>query len=128
MPPAVCLLDDDRFMRGRLASALASEGWRVVEHHPTPEAPTPAEAVSCDVFLVDVVMRDFDGFEVLRFLSRTGDRRPVVVYSRGLRDYALFAEKLGAAFGLTVQRNADLRYVVEAVRGLACDGGGEADS
>ncbi len=52
------------------------------------------------VILVDVVMPDTDGLELLKFLAENGCTRPVLMMSGYAGTYLPVAEKLGEAFGL----------------------------
>jgi two-component system, OmpR family, KDP operon response regulator KdpE len=74
--PLVLVADDERRITDLLSLALSGEGFRVVTARSGAETLDRAEEVRPDIVLLDVVMRDMDGIEVMRQLRET---RPVPV-------------------------------------------------
>ncbi|MFN8629759.1 MAG: response regulator transcription factor [Chloroflexota bacterium] len=74
--PLVLVADDERRITDLLALALEGEGFRVVSARSGAETLDRAEEIRPDIVLLDVVMRDMDGIEVMRQLRET---RPVPV-------------------------------------------------
>ncbi|MGH2407028.1 MAG: response regulator transcription factor, partial [Candidatus Limnocylindrales bacterium] len=74
--PLVLVADDEPRIRKLVSIALAEEGFCVVSASGGEEALTLAEEVRPDIVLLDIVMPDLDGIEVMRQLR---ERRPVPV-------------------------------------------------
>jgi two-component system, OmpR family, KDP operon response regulator KdpE len=74
--PLVLVADDEPRITKLVALTLSDEGFRVVTASGGEEALRKAEAVRPDVILLDIVMPDLDGVEVMR---RLREWRPVPV-------------------------------------------------
>ncbi len=74
--PLVLVADDEPRITKLVSLALTEEGFRVVTAGGGEEALAKAEEVRPDVVLLDIVMPDLDGIEVMRQLR---ERRPVAV-------------------------------------------------
>jgi two-component system KDP operon response regulator KdpE len=74
--PLVLVADDEPRITKLVSMALTGEGFRVVTAACGEEALAKAEDVRPDIILLDIVMPDLDGIEVMRQLR---ERRPVPV-------------------------------------------------
>jgi DNA-binding response OmpR family regulator len=74
--PLVLVADDEPRITKLVSIALTEEGFRVVTANGGEEALQKAEEVRPDIVLLDIVMPDLDGIEVMRQLR---ERRPVAV-------------------------------------------------
>src|SRR5512135_452496 len=74
--PLVLVADDEPRITKLVQIALSEEGFRVVTANGGEEALQKAEEVRPDIVLLDIVMPDLDGIEVMRQLR---ERRPVPV-------------------------------------------------
>ena len=74
--PLVLVADDEPRITKLVSIALSEEGFRVVTANGGEEALQKAEEVRPDIILLDIVMPDLDGIEVMRPLR---ERRPVAV-------------------------------------------------
>ena len=74
--PLVLVADDEPRITKLVSIALSEEGFRVVTANGGEEALTKAEEIRPDIVLLDIVMPDLDGIEVMRQLR---ERRPVPV-------------------------------------------------
>ena len=74
--PLVLVADDEPRITKLVSIALAEEGFRVVTASGGEDALQKAEEVRPDIVLLDIVMPDLDGIEVMRQLR---ERRPVAV-------------------------------------------------
>ena len=72
--PLVLVADDEPRITKLVSIALSEEGFRVVTADSGEEALRKAEEVRPDIVLLDIVMPDLDGIEVMRQLR---ERRPV---------------------------------------------------
>jgi DNA-binding response OmpR family regulator len=75
-PPLVLVADDEPRITKLVALTLADEGFRVVTARGGVEALQMAEQLRPDIVLLDIVMPDLDGIEVMR---RLRERRPVAI-------------------------------------------------
>ena len=74
--PLVLVADDEPRITKLVSIALGEEGFRVVTANGGEEALQKAEEIRPDIVLLDIVMPDLDGIEVMRQLR---ERRPVAV-------------------------------------------------
>src|SRR5947208_7687974 len=74
--PRVLVADDEPRITKLVSIALSEEGFRVVTANGGEDALVKAEEVRPEVVLLDIVMPDLDGIEVMRQLR---ERRPVPV-------------------------------------------------
>ena len=74
--PLVLVADDEPRITKLVSLALSEEGFRVVTAAGGEEAVAKAEEVRPDIVLLDIVMPDLDGIEVMRQIR---ERRPVPV-------------------------------------------------
>ena len=133
--PLVLVADDEPRITKLVSIALGEEGFRVVTASGGEEALAKAEEVRPDIVLLDIVMPDLDGIEVMRQLR---ERRPVPVIlltakgstadkakglDLGADDYIAkpFSQRLLIARIRAILRRADLSRASE-------DGGEQADA
>ena len=74
--PLVLVADDEQRITKLVSMALTAEGFRVVTANSGEEALAKAEEVRPDIVLLDIVMPDLDGMEVMRQIR---ERRSVPV-------------------------------------------------
>jgi two-component system KDP operon response regulator KdpE len=74
--PLILVADDEPRITKLVTLALAEEGFRVVTAESGHQAIEMAERYRPDVVILDIIMPDLDGFEVMRELQ---ERRPVPV-------------------------------------------------
>jgi two-component system, OmpR family, response regulator len=77
-PPLVLVVDDEPHIADLLATALRYEGFETVVRDRAETALAAAVDLRPDVILLDVMLPDFDGFEVARRLRRHGHDLPIV--------------------------------------------------
>jgi signal transduction histidine kinase/DNA-binding response OmpR family regulator len=79
--PDVLIVDDDQSTRGMLRRMLVKEGWRVREAVNGAEGLEQLARTVPAVMLLDLIMPEVDGFEVLRAMRQTAAWRdiPVVI-------------------------------------------------
>jgi two-component system copper resistance phosphate regulon response regulator CusR len=87
-PPAVLVVEDERKTRESLVEGLRLEGWNVTSSSAGSEAITLLEGEVFDLIVLDWMLPDRDGLEVLRHLRSRGRQTPVLMLTaRGeLRD------------------------------------------
>ncbi len=77
--PLVLVADDEPRITKLVTIALGSEGFRVITAASGEEAVVKAEEYRPDVVLLDIVMPDVDGIEVMRRLRESGRAVPVIL-------------------------------------------------
>ncbi len=95
----ILVAEDDADLRGVLTTSLTRNGHRVVQARDGAEALAAIERDHIDLMVLDLVMPNIDGFEVLARLKelRDGETIPVVVVSGSDRSSTeLMALRLGA--------------------------------
>ena len=72
------VVDDEENLRTMLAAALSYHGYEVTALDSGRDALARLDEIAPDLVVLDVMMPDLDGFEVLRRLRADGHRTPVV--------------------------------------------------
>ncbi len=97
MMPRVTILDDEENVGRSLRLILEREGYQVTTCRCAAELRAQAEARRADVFLLDVMIPDGNGIEVLRWLRQNDTLAPVVMISgHGTIADAVEATRAGA--------------------------------
>ncbi|MFS3129431.1 response regulator transcription factor [Nocardioides sp. Bht2] len=77
-PLRVLVVDDEVNLAELIAMALRLEGWQVDQAHAGSEAVSTARACDPDAVVLDMMLPDFDGLEVLRRLRAERPALPVL--------------------------------------------------
>jgi two-component system OmpR family response regulator len=77
-PSRVLVVDDEESIRDLVAMTLRYEGFEVLTAASGIDAVALAERRRPDVVLLDVMLPDIDGHEVLRRLNANGERAPII--------------------------------------------------
>ncbi len=124
-PARVLLAEDDRFLRKAAETALKRQGFTVLAAVDGEEALRMARAETPDVVLLDLIMPNLQGFEVLRALKADPATKkiPVIILSNlGQESDVRQALEAGAA-GYFVKANLSLHDLIKRV-GEATGGSG----
>lgn len=114
----VLVADDEALIRQSLRSVLLQEGFAVTCAISGAEAWRLFQAERPDVVLLDLVLGDVDGLEVLRRIKQEGPETKVVILSaHGTIERAVTAMKLGAYEFL--RKPFELEEILAAVRNAA---------
>ncbi|CUR58946.1 Two component signal transduction transcriptional regulator, winged helix family [metagenome] len=65
-PPRVLVVDDEQNIAELIAMALRYEGWDIAQAHTGTKAVSTAKEFKPDAVVLDMMLPDFDGLEVLR--------------------------------------------------------------
>lgn len=76
--PRILVVDDEESLRELVSTALRYDGFEVATAADGRSAIAAAEAFAPEAIILDVMLPDFDGFEVLRRLTADGVRVPVL--------------------------------------------------
>jgi two-component system cell cycle response regulator len=83
-PSKILVVDDSRAQREALSAVLRAEGYEVVEAKDAREALRLAKSANPDLVLLDMILPDMDGREVLRLIKPPPEREeflPVIIFS-----------------------------------------------
>lgn len=96
----ILLADDDNLARYTIRHMLIAEGHQVIEAEHGEQALEVLSRITCDLAIVDILMPDKDGLEVIMELKRRQCSIPVLAISGGGRsgfnDFARMSMLLGA--------------------------------
>lgn len=100
MSKCILIVDDDRLARDVLRAHLARNGFRTAEAQNGLEAIEAIRKGGIDAMMLDILMPESDGLEVLMWLIREKVDLPVVVITQAGADnhanFAEMAERFGA--------------------------------
>lgn len=82
-PATILVADDDPMLRVIAAELLAPEGYRVLEAQDGNQALAMLAAEPVDLLVLDMLMPDKDGLEVILALRRAGSKVPILAISSG---------------------------------------------
>ncbi len=77
-PPRVLVVDDEQNIAELIAMALRYEGWEIAQAHTGSKAVSAAKDFKPDAVVLDMMLPDFDGLEVLRRLRSQDPDVPVL--------------------------------------------------
>lgn len=77
-PIRVLLVDDERVLTNLVSRALQYEGWVIEVAHDGQEALQMFRQMSPDVVVLDVMLPDTDGFQILQKFRQSGTYTPVL--------------------------------------------------
>ncbi len=100
--PSILIIDDDKAITEMLQHYFLTRGWAAAGAEKGEEGRALADKFSPDIILLDVMLPDMDGIEVLRKLKAQGSTASVVIMTgAGSIPNAVDAIKLGAEQYLT---------------------------
>lgn len=114
----ILLVEDDKFLSTALGDKLTREGFTVIKAVNGQEAVTKIRSQQPDLILLDLIMPQKNGFEVLAEikLEQTFKHIPVIVLSNlGQEADIKKAKELGAVDYL-VKSDVEMRTVVEKIK------------
>jgi len=100
MAKKILIVEDDSFLRGLMSQKLTSNGFEILQATDGEEAIKKASTQGLDLILLDLVLPNIDGFEVLSQLKENSatSKIPVIILSNlGQKEDIDKGFKLGAA-------------------------------
>lgn len=81
--PKILIIEDDRFLRELLVQRLLKEGYETQEAGDGQEGLKKAQEEKPDLILLDLILPQVDGFEVLRQIKENKETSsiPVIIFS-----------------------------------------------
>ena len=116
----ILIIDDEAQVRDMLRQLLNREGYEAVEACDGREGVQCFQAASMDVIILDMLLPEQNGLEVIRALREVDPAVPIIAISgydqTGLLDFFRDAEAFGAQ--RTLQKPFHLQELLKAVRDL----------
>jgi DNA-binding response OmpR family regulator len=83
MPTRLLIIDDDAELTGLLTELLGQEGFHVDAHHSGADAASRANSGEYSLVILDVMLPEVNGFEILRQIRRTSSVPVILLTARG---------------------------------------------
>src|SRR5687767_1696152 len=83
MPTRLLIIDDDAELTGLLTELLGQEGFHVDAHHSGADAASRASSGGYSLVILDVMLPEVNGFEILRQIRRTSSVPVILLTARG---------------------------------------------
>jgi two-component system OmpR family response regulator len=116
------VIEDEKNIADMLCRVSEDIGFDVKAVSQFEEIPTLYKIFVPDVIVLDIVMPEMDGFEVLKLLHRYNSASRVIIIS-GQDDYRLMALRMGEALSISIDaaiakpfRVDELRRILESIR------------
>lgn len=90
----ILIADDSQFMRGLLKDIISAEGHEIIEAENGKEALDKYEKEKPDLTLLDIIMPEVDGLEVLKKIGKTA--KVIVISAVGQEKMVEEAKGFGA--------------------------------
>ena len=113
----VLIIEDDSFLQGLEAGKLKKEGYNIVTASTGEEAMKKIHEPGIDVILLDLILTDFDGFEILKKIKtiETLKNIPVIVFSNLSEEKAIKKSKELGATDFMVKSNFTLDELIKRI-------------
>jgi len=116
----VLIIEDDSFLQGLEASKLEKEGYKVITASTGGEAMKKINEPDIDVILLDLILPDFDGFEILKKVRtiETLKNVPIIVFSNLSEEKAINKSKELGATDFMVKSNFTLDELIKHINSI----------
>ncbi len=113
----ILIVDDSRFSRSTFRKALSSEGYEILEAVNGRDGLEMIQKHQPDCVLLDMLMPELDGNEVLEVLNEQGIEVPVIIVTADIQDHTQArCFELGAkAFLNKPPKNGQLHQAIQTV-------------
>ncbi len=119
MSETICIVEDDALVRAQIAGVLEAAGYQTIEADSADHAVTVLEKRNCMGAVIDILMPQRDGLDLIRELRETQSDLRIVAISGGGRVSAALYLKFAAEVGADVclEKPVDPEALVRAFRG-----------
>lgn len=115
----VLIIEDDTFLQGLAANKLGQNDFDVSTASTGEEALTQLVENQFDVILLDLMLPDISGFDILKNLKDSGRETPVIVFSN-LSDDANIKNAIDlGAIEYLIKSNFTLEELVQKVKRIS---------
>lgn len=113
----VLIVEDDSFLQGLEANKLEKEGYKIITASNGEEAMKKINEPNIDVILLDLILPDFDGFEVLKKVKTIEILKnvPVIVFSNLSEEKIIEKSKELGAIDFMVKSNFTLDELIKRI-------------
>ena len=116
----VLIIEDDSFLQGLEAGKLEKEGYKVITASTGEEAMKKISEPDIDIILLDIILPDFDGFEVLKKIRTMETMKgvPVIVFSNLSEEKAVKRSQELGAIDFMVKSNFTLDELIKHINNV----------
>jgi CheY-like chemotaxis protein len=118
MAKSLLVVEDDVLMAQLLEQLGRDIGYHVTTVIESAQIMAAYDACQPDIIILDIVMPEMDGFEVLHFLQERECTAQIIVLSGANIFYRVMASKLGHALSLNIVANLAKPFQTEDLRTL----------
>jgi DNA-binding response OmpR family regulator len=113
----VLIIEDDNFLQGLEGSKLKTEGYQVTVASTGEEAMVKIHEEGIDLILLDLILPNFDGFEILKKIKEDDKLKdiPVIVFSNLSEDKDIDKARNMGVSDFMVKSNFTLDELVDHV-------------
>ncbi len=117
---SITIIDDDNQIRLLIREVLEAMGHEVIEPTNGREALESLPDSSPSLWIVDILMPEVDGIEIIRGIRRINTQVPILAMSGGLSTEKIDVLEYAQQFGATqiMQKPFDIRTLVKTVQSL----------
>jgi DNA-binding response OmpR family regulator len=114
----VLIIEDDSFLQGLEAGKLERDGFEVITASSGEEALKKIKEPGIDIILLDLILPNFDGFEILKKIKeiKTLNKIPVIVFSNLSDEKSMEKSKELGAIDFMVKSNFTLDELVKHIK------------
>ena len=114
---SILVIDDNEHVRQLLRDVLDMAGYQVFEAKNGEEGLKELQSKSPALVIVDMIMPDMDGTEVIRKLRQEHERVKIIAISGGLSSRGLDVLDLAQRFGATktIKKPFEIRSILDTV-------------
>lgn len=117
----VLVIEDETSLGGMICEVAESEGF-IAKHAATPnEIEAHHTEFQPDIIIMDLLMPDMDGLEVMQYLSHSFSQSQIVIISGSYSESRDLAQRMGTALGLKIIANLGKPLRVPQLRELFAD-------
>lgn len=111
----VLIIEDDSFLQGLEAGKLKKEGYEVITASSGEEAMKKINEPGINIILLDLILPNFDGFEILKKIRATESVKntPVIVFSNLSEEKDVTKSQELGATDFMVKSNFTLEELIE---------------
>ncbi len=116
----VLIVEDDTFLQGLEASKLTKDGFEVITASTGEEAMKKINEPNINVILLDLILPNYDGFEILKKIKETEKIKniPVIVFSNLSEEKDVKKSKELGAADFMVKSNFTLDELIKKINSL----------
>ena len=113
----ILIIEDDSFLQGLEATKLERESYEVITASTGEEAMKKINEPNIDIILLDIILPNFDGFDILKKVKETEELKqiPVIVFSNLSEEKSVSRSKELGAVDFMVKSNFTLDELIKRI-------------